>query len=378
MEKSDSNKNIIETKELSFSYGNSDGNEGKISRISLTIPKGKKTVFLGPNGAGKSTLFLCLNGVNRPDSGKLFFAGKEVKYDQKALSSLREKVVLVFQNPDDQIFSATVEEDVAFGPLNLGLSRDEVERRVDEAISWVGIESLRGRPTTDLSFGQRKRVSLAGALAMKPEVIIMDEPTAGLDNEIVHELLELSDELNRKGLTVAMSTHDIETAYEWADEVRALEKGRLVFSGKTGDFFSDDELVHRLGFLRPAPLVLDKELELITGKKSSPPSRSILEFSEKVLSHKGRHGKITLVPVLEDGGKIPANHNRSGIYGSVARRISKKGLLDVHYRFHAIEKAVFEARRGGDFTIFSEGILLPLIREKLLRLCPKARVETGR
>ncbi len=370
-------ENIIETKGLSFSYGNLYGDEGKISEISLAIPKGKKTVFLGPNGAGKSTLFLCLTGVNRPDSGKLFFAGKEIKYDKKSLSNLREKVVLVFQNPDDQIFSATVEEDVAFGPLNLGLSRDEVERRVDEAISWVGIESLRGRPTTDLSFGQRKRVSLAGALAMKPEVIIMDEPTAGLDNEIVHELLELSDELNRKGLTVAMSTHDIETAYEWADEVRSLERGKLVFSGKTGDFFSDDELVHRLGFLRPAPLVLDKELELITGKKSSLPSRSILEFSEKVFPHKGVHGKITLVPVLEDGEKIPANHNRSGIYGSVARRISKKGFLDVHYRFHAIEKAIFEARRGGDFTIFSEGILLPLIREKLLRLCPMARIEVS-
>lgn len=370
-------ENIIETKGLSFSYGNSDGDEGRISKISLTIPKGKKTVFLGPNGAGKSTLFLCLNGVNRPDSGKLLFNESEVKYDQKSLEKLREKVVLVFQNPDDQIFSATVEEDVAFGPMNLGLSKEEVEKRVDEAISWVGIENLRNRPTTDLSFGQRKRVSLAGALAMKPEVIIMDEPTAGLDNEIVHELLELSDELNHKGLTVAMSTHDIETAYEWADEVRALEKGKLVFSGKTGDFFSDDELVHRLGFVRPAPLVLDREFELISGKKGVMPSKSILEFSEKVFPYKGVHGKITLAPVLEDGRKIKAEHNRSGIYGSVARRISKKGFLDVHYRFHALEKAVFEAKRGENFTIFSEGILLPLIEEKIRRLCPRARIEVS-
>lgn len=365
-------KGIISTQGLSFSYGEGSA----LSEMTLLIPKGKKTVFLGPNGSGKSTLFLCLNGVNRPDSGKVFFASREVKYDQKSLQDLRSKVVLVFQNPDDQIFSATVEEDVAFGPLNLGLSKDEIEGRVDEALSWAGIEDLRKRPTSDLSFGQRKRVSLAGALAMKPEVLIMDEPTAGLDNEIVHELLELSDELNHKGLTVAMSTHDIETAYEWADTVRALERGRLVYSGSPEGFFSKDSLVHRLGFVQPAPLFLNREMSIIHNRISERPyPKSLVELSEKFHPPKRGSGQIAIHPVPVSNGGKQFSHNKSGVYGALARRLAKDGKLDVHYRFHALEKAVLEARRGKDFSLYTERGLVRFVAGKLSRILGKKSVK---
>ena len=153
-----------------------------LREISLSIPAGKKTVVLGSNGSGKSTLFLHFNGVLKPKQGEVYYSGRKVDYGKRSLVELREQVAVVLQNPDDQIFSTTVEEDVAFGPLNLNLSKEEVERRVDEALFLVDLEDVRGRPTQQLSFGQRKRIALAGALAMKPKVLMMDEPTAGLDS----------------------------------------------------------------------------------------------------------------------------------------------------------------------------------------------------
>ena len=169
-----------------------------------------------------------LTAYSGPRAERSLFEERPLKYDQKSLAALREQVAMVLQNPDDQIFSTTVEEDVAFGPMNLLLEKEEIERRIDEALHLVGMEDMRQRPTQQLSFGQRKRVSLAGALAMKPRVLIMDEPTAGLDSEMVHELMELSDELNHSGMTMIMSTHDIETAYEWADEMMVMHQGRIV------------------------------------------------------------------------------------------------------------------------------------------------------
>lgn len=353
---------IMRTEALSFSY---PSGARALSGISLGIPKGRKTVFLGPNGSGKSTLFLCLNGVNRPDSGKVLFAGRRISYGSGSLQALREKVVLVFQNPDDQIFSATVEEDVAFGPLNLGLPKEEVARRVDEAISWAGIEDLRERPTQQLSFGQRKRVSLAGALAMKPELLIMDEPTAGLDSEMVHELLELSDELNHKGLTVAMSTHDIETAYEWADEVRALRAGRLAFSGKPEEFFAKDSLIHSLGLAMPMPFLLNRQMHLRTGKPENPSPRNIVQLLQKAFPARRVPGTITIRLAGEAGR---AAHEKSGVYGSHARRLARLGKLDVHYRFHAIESAILEAAAGRDFALYTDAGLVPLLKEKLANI----------
>ena len=227
---------VIKVEELSYRYPNKTL---ALDGVSLEIAKGSRVALLGPNGAGKSTLFLHFNGILKPKEGKVLFEGKEIKYGAKSLEELRAKVAIVLQNPDDQIFSATVEEDVAFGPMNLGLPMDEVEVRVTEALDQVGLLDQRSKPTQQLSFGQRKRVSLAGAIAMRPEVLVMDEPTAGLDPRMVHELLELADELNHKGLTVIMSTHDVECAYSWADEVKVLEQGKMVYSGTTPGFFSE-------------------------------------------------------------------------------------------------------------------------------------------
>jgi len=363
---------MLAVKNLSFSY---DGKSLAISNITLGIPKGKKTVILGPNGAGKSTLFFHFNGVLKPDSGEVFYEGKKISYDASSLTYLRKNVALVLQNPDDQIFSATVEEDVAFGPLNLSLPREEVERRVEEALSWVGMENLRKRATQQLSFGQRKRVALAGALAMKPKVLIMDEPTAGLDYEMVHELLELSDEFNYRGVTVVISTHDVETTYEWADEVRVLNSGNLVFSGKPEEFFEQGELLHDLGLMPPLAFQLNQQLHWRTGRPERPFPKNIVELSQKFFPVDIHGiGRIRVVCVdraesleveKKSNGEPSPFHMRSGVYGAKARRQANEGRIDAHYRYHALDHGLLLASLGQDFVLYTDSSLYPLVEARV-------------
>ena len=186
--------NIIETVDLRYRYAGND--RDSLSEVSVRIRKGVKTVILGANGAGKSTLFYHFNGVFEPAGGRILFDGEPFSYRRRALRTLRSRVSVVLQNPDDQIFGQTVEEDVAYGPSNLGLPASEVSARVDRALRLVGLDDLRDRNTMKLSYGQRKRLALAGALAMDPEVLVMDEPTAGLDPQMALELMELAEQLH--------------------------------------------------------------------------------------------------------------------------------------------------------------------------------------
>ena len=362
---------IIETKGLTYSYSNK---VVALDDISLTIPKGKKTVLLGPNGAGKSTLFLHFNGIFRPKSGTVWFEGKEIAYRNKELDALRSSIAVVLQNPDDQIFSATVEEDVAFGPMNMGLPRDEVELRVAESLSFVGMASHRERPTQQLSFGQRKRVSLAGALAMKPKVLVMDEPTAGLDAQMVHELLELADELNFKGLTVIMSTHDVETAYSWADEIRVLDRGKMIYSGDPNGFFADAGQVRRLGLSVPMMFEMNRELSDRSVRSLKPYPRTTLELAQKFAPYGALRGVLSLFPaegILERSGEMQPDimnrHSVTGIYGAVARRIMKERCIGVDYGFDALENCIHDVIVGKNATIFAEKALFPLIESRLAK-----------
>jgi len=347
-----------------------------LREISLSIPAGKKTVVLGSNGSGKSTLFLHFNGVLKPKQGEVYYSGRKVDYGKRSLVELREQVAVVLQNPDDQIFSTTVEEDVAFGPLNLNLSKEEVERRVDEALFLVDLEDVRGRPTQQLSFGQRKRIALAGALAMKPKVLMMDEPTAGLDSRMVHELLELADELNQKGLTVIMSTHDVETAYEWADEVQILHQGRLQFSGLPEDFFLDERKVHSLGLVRPTLYDMNLRLKGRVPVAGGATPRDLEEMLQKLAPSKVVVGGITLVEV--DGSEPKARaaaealrnwrSGRSGVYGTRARRLAHDSSLPVDYHFNALENCVRAASEGVDSLLLVDVDLKQLVRRRLQHL----------
>ena len=295
---------ILETKDAHFSY---ETGENALSGVSIQIAEGKKTVLLGPNGSGKSTLFLHMNGVLRPQQGMVLFRGSPIKYDKVSISLLRQKICLMFQNPDDQIFAATVEEDVAFGPMNLKLPLDLVEKRVDEALCAVDMQKYRDRPTQQLSYGQRKRVAMAGALAMDPELLLMDEPTAGLDVQMVREMLEFSDELNHRGKTLVISTHDVETAYEWADDLILMCEGGILFSGSVDELFEQEELLHKARLTRPVIYHLNVQRHLRTGEPEAPRPHTLPECCQMFFKNRENIVPGTLyVACVDDRAFDPA------------------------------------------------------------------------
>ncbi|GGW39169.1 energy-coupling factor ABC transporter ATP-binding protein [Streptomyces griseoloalbus] len=204
---------------VSFAY--EDG-PPVLTGLDFAVREGRALALLGRNGSGKTTLMRLLSGGLRPDSGELTVEGRAVRYDRKGLTALRTTVQLVVQDPDDQLFAASVGQDVSFGPLNLGLSDTEVRARVTEALAALDITALADRPTHLLSYGQRKRTAIAGAVAMRPRVLILDEPTAGLDPDGQERLLATLDGLRDNGTTVVMATHDVDLALRWADDVALL------------------------------------------------------------------------------------------------------------------------------------------------------------
>ena len=213
-----------------------------LDHISLRAEQGKITGILGANGAGKSTLFLNLNGVLTPKEGAVTVNGRRAVYDRKGIREVRRQVGIVFQDPDDQLFSADVYRDISFGGVNLGLPEEEVRRRVEAAMERTGVGALRDKPTHALSFGQKKRVAIAGVLVMEPSVMILDEPTAGLDpqgvSDIMHLLTELRDGL---GMTILIATHDMDIVPLYCDYAYLLSGGRVILEGRPEELFAQPE-----------------------------------------------------------------------------------------------------------------------------------------
>ncbi|MFF4368963.1 ATP-binding cassette domain-containing protein [Streptomyces sp. NPDC001594] len=226
-------------------YAYEDG-PAVLSGVDFAIAEGRALVLLGRNGSGKTTLMRLLSGGLRPASGALRLAGTEVAYDRRGLTRLRTTVQLVVQDPDDQLFAASVEQDVSFGPMNLGLAEAEVRERVDSALAALDITALRDRPTHLLSYGQRKRAAIAGAVAMAPRVLILDEPTAGLDPDGQERLLDVLAGLRAAGTTVVMATHDVDLAVRWADDAAVLTPSGIRV-GAAGVLLSDPELLASAG-----------------------------------------------------------------------------------------------------------------------------------
>ncbi len=242
--------NIIETRNLSYSY---DDKNLALKDVNISIKKDSVTAILGGNGSGKSTLFLNLNGVLTPTKGEVYFKDELIKYKSKIIQQLRKKVGIVFQDPNDQLFSADVLSDISFGPLNLGMSDKEVAKEVEKVILQTGIQEYVNRPTHALSFGQKKRVAIAGVLAMKPEVIILDEPTAGLDPAGVSEILRLLIKLKEETkLTIVISTHDIDIVPLYCDYAYVLDHGQVLISG------TSEELLTQVAELRNCNLRLPR------------------------------------------------------------------------------------------------------------------------
>lgn len=229
----------IEVEQAEYAYP--DGHEA-LKGVSLMIEGGEKVALVGQNGAGKSTLILHLNGILRPKRGRVQVAGMDV--NDKTLSRVRAAVGLVFQMPDDQLFSPTVFDDVAFGPIYQGLPEAEVRARVDSALDDVGMGGFGPRVSHHLSIGQKKRVAIACVLAMKPEILVLDEPTAGLDPRSRRGLIHLLDALPQ---TMLVSTHDLPMVRELFKRTVVMDDGLVVADGPTNEILGDTALLHRYG-----------------------------------------------------------------------------------------------------------------------------------
>jgi cobalt/nickel transport system ATP-binding protein len=215
----------------------------------------------------------------KPTSGKIYFEGKQLKYDSKSLLNLRRQVGFIFQDPNDQLFAPTVKQDVSFGPLNLGQSADQAKKAADEALRTVGMAEYADKPPHFLSLGQKKRVALAGVLAMQPEVLIMDEPTSNLDPRAISEILHLLLHLNKESkITLILATHDVDMVPLFANKLYILNKGKLVSEGSPAKLFSDAELIRKVNLRSPRithlfevlkkedKLPIDKQLPLTIGE----------------------------------------------------------------------------------------------------------------
>jgi cobalt/nickel transport system ATP-binding protein len=230
---------IIEAKNLSYIYP--DGTKA-LENINFKAERGECIALLGANGAGKSTLLKHFNGILKPSNGVVLIKGEPVT--KQNILEVRKTIGLVFQDPDDQIFAPTVKQDVAFGPINLGLSKEVIEHRVSEALKLVGLAGYEERVPHHLSNGEKKRVAIAGVLAMEPQVLILDEPTAGLDPDGVKKIIKLLKDLNDKfGITIIVATHDVDIVPLYADRICVLSAGKLILDGEPRAVFSKNKLL---------------------------------------------------------------------------------------------------------------------------------------
>ena len=252
---------IIKVEHLAYTYPGVDDTPGVrvFEDMNLTIEEGSFVAILGTNGCGKSTLAKHFNSILRPSGGKVYVCGYDTS-DEDRLIAIRRRVGMVFQNPDNQIVANVVEEDVAFGPENLGIASPEIRNRVDKALKQVGMYEYRTHAPHLLSGGQKQRVAIAGVIAMEPKCIVLDEPTAMLDPKGRREVMDTSLRLNReKGITVVLITHHMNEAAQ-AQRVVVLHKGNIALDGAPKQVFSQVDKLHEMGLAAPETVELCREL----------------------------------------------------------------------------------------------------------------------
>ena len=274
--------NILEVKNVTYEYTDEEKTFAAVKNLSLNIERGSFTVILGHNGSGKSTLAKMLNGLNKPTSGDVFADGINTK-DEKTEIEVKRKGGMVFQNPDNQIIASIVEEDVAFGPENLGIPPAEIEKRVEDALKAVDMWEFRKSTPHHLSGGQKQRIAIAGIIAMQPECLVLDEPTAMLDPKGRAEIISTLHRLNRdKGITVVLITHYMEEA-ENADRVIVMNDGEIIADDKPKVIFSDVERLKKVGLDVPQTAELLYNLKK-NGFAVDTHALSIKEAAEQIIS----------------------------------------------------------------------------------------------
>ena len=253
--------NFIEVKDLVYTYSKEQGDDNlcpAIDHVSIEIKRGEYIAIAGSNGSGKSTFARCLNGLLLPTEGEILVDGMDTN-DDDLIWDIRKKIGMVFQNPDNQIVSSMVEDEVAFGPENIGIENPELRKRVDNALKSVGMYEYRNREAHKLSGGQKQRIAIAGAVAMRPDCIVFDEPTAMLDPKGRSQVMKVIRELNDQGITIILITHFMEEVAE-ADRVLVVKSGKLLADSVPEDVFADTDLIESAGLEIPAAVLLRNEL----------------------------------------------------------------------------------------------------------------------
>ena len=358
---------IIKTEGLEYAYP--DGTQA-LKGISIAIGNGTKTAFVGNNGAGKSTLFLHFNGTLRPLRGKLTIEGNPIKYDRKSLINLRKKVGMVFQDPDDQLFAPMVRQDVAFGPENLDLPKDEVDRRVKYALKAVGMEGYADKPPHFLSGGQKKRVAIAGVLAMEPDVLVLDEPTAGLDPKSSTDIIEILEELNADGKTIVFSTHDVDLAARWADSICVLNEGKIIKHGTPHQIFADHTMISETGLRLPAFVQTFRELKF-RGISGGDSPLTMLNFVESV----SKPFDVLKVRCAIAGTDVYSGET-VGLVMNNGTLCTTRVDVDLKSKTTAFGRVIFNARAGEDIVVSEiTGTLSP--KTGVIHIVPIPRVIEG-
>ncbi|MDV0441185.1 energy-coupling factor ABC transporter ATP-binding protein [Methanorbis furvi] len=355
---------VLEFDDVWYSY---PARPPSLSGISFAVERGKKVAVVGPNGAGKTTLLLMCNGTLVPEKGSVRVDGAEIEYDRSSLRRVRIAVGLVFQNSDAQVFAPSVYADVAFGPANLRLPEDEIRSRVSDALFAVGLAGYERRAPHHLSGGEKKRVAIAGILAMKPEILVADEPTASLDPATAAEIMDLLDELHEDGTTILLSTHDVELAYRWADEVILLGGGELLHQGTPAAVFTDRELMRSARLTPPVLLDLYMELSRRSLVDADVPPKGIPEMTqliEGVPSKERKFGTVfvadTDVLTKEGLDTLCAEHSsrRMGAMGTRAKRFCHDAGHSPDYTYGVVDKCLLAAMTGEDTLILTCGGML--------------------
>ena len=270
---------LLEGKGLSFSYEK----KPVLKNICFSVKRGEKIAVMGPNGAGKSTFFLNLNGVLQAGQGEIFWDGKKV--GKKERRRLQRNVGFVFQDADSQLIASNVRAEVSFGPINLGLSKEEVIERVEEAIEYLSLSDLQDRPPHYLSGGEKKRVSIADILAMRPEIFLFDEPMAALDPINAEKVEQILCRLHKEGKTILVATHDVDFAYRFADRVLVFSNGCLIGNGSPQEIFRQGEIMERAHLKKPIVMAIWEALrkaKLVEEQGEYP--RTGEQAAEKILA----------------------------------------------------------------------------------------------
>lgn len=269
-------KPILEVEDLYYVYGNG---KPALDGVSVSVYEGEKIAVLGSNGSGKSTFFLNINGVFTTEQGKIIY--RDTVINKRNLKELRKNIGIVFQDADNQIIASTVMSEVGFGPMNLKLSKEEVQRRVDEALAYMNVSDFKDRPPHYLSGGEKKRVTIADIIAMKSEIVIFDEPTAALDPLNALMLEEVLDKLSSEGKTMLISTHDVDLAYRWAERILVFCQGKIIADGTPLEIFQDRSILKQANLKQPTMLEVYEmlvEKHILEDTKAYP--KSTEEFEE--------------------------------------------------------------------------------------------------